>query len=168
MTDDNRTPTCPPNSSYFATLSECFEDTLTALPAFETAILLQRTCPGGIINTTEQLEALRFCTTISGSLIITINEPADFTSLHDIHFVTGWRGYMLPVSFMSHRAGALAIVNSSMTTMGVFFNLDMVSTEGGLYVIDGVGYAAVVSGSSADEIAISTHSPRQATRCWPM
>ena len=96
MAEEILIPTCPPNASYFVTLSYCYANSLAALPAFETAILQELTCSGGVINTTERLEALRFCTSINESLIITLNDPAaDFTSLHDIHFFSGWFNSML-------------------------------------------------------------------------
>ena len=46
----------------------------------------------------------------------------------------------------STHAQALAVVNSSMTTLGVFAHLNAISTSGGTYAVNSIAYAAVVTG----------------------
>ena len=86
-------PTCSSNATYFATLNECVPDTLLALPAFTSAILRQLSCAGGVISTAAQLESMRFCTHVTGSLVITIDVPADYSSLFNIAVIDGWCGH---------------------------------------------------------------------------
>ncbi len=44
---------------------------------------------GGSINTRKSLEALRFCTHVVSSLIISLSGPADFSALTDITTIEG-------------------------------------------------------------------------------
>ena len=82
-------PTCPPNSTYYSTIQECVDVSIASLLAFASAIQLQLPCAGGVISTAAQLESLRFCTSITGPLVITVSQPADYTSLHSIASIAG-------------------------------------------------------------------------------
>jgi hypothetical protein len=63
---------------------------IAALPDFQRAIQLQKICQGGTITTVGQLEALRFCTIINGSIYLEINHvDADFTALQDLEEIQG-------------------------------------------------------------------------------
>ena len=50
-------------------------------------------------------------------------------------------------------AGPLAVVNSSMDSLFRFAHLSSIGGDGGSYVVNGVGYAAVVTGLGVDAIA---------------
>ena len=82
-------PKCPPNATYFSTLQQCVSTSISSLPAFSVSIQLQLPCAGGAISTPAQLESLRFCTSITGSLVITVSQPADYSALHDIASIGG-------------------------------------------------------------------------------
>ena len=59
-------------------------------PVFITTLLVKKSCAGGTIATTQELEALRYCETINGRLTITVNDAsADFTSLRYISQIQG-------------------------------------------------------------------------------
>jgi hypothetical protein len=62
------------------------------MPTFLKAYQNINTCAGGIVSTTEHLEALRFCNIVQGSLTINVgDESADFNALHDISMIRGWK-----------------------------------------------------------------------------
>lgn len=47
-------------------------------------------CRGGLIATIADLEALRYCQAVNGSLSIQINDPAaDFSALYDVSVIQG-------------------------------------------------------------------------------
>ena len=81
---------CESGSTYFASIDECVPVSLSSLPAFVQSISSSRPCFGGIITTALQLEALRFCTVITSSLVIALSEElADYTALYDIATIQG-------------------------------------------------------------------------------
>ena len=89
------TTACDANSTYYSIINECMPQSLVSLPAFGSAITQTLSCPGGMVSTAAQLEALRYCYTITGSLTITVNEATDydFTALYDIAIIQGWKRF---------------------------------------------------------------------------
>ena len=60
------------------------------MPAFLASFTNTKTCSGGTVKTVDDLEALRYCATISGHLDIQVNDGnADFGSLHGIGAING-------------------------------------------------------------------------------
>lgn len=63
---------------------------LAATSAFLQALLVGHVCPGRVVRTLDDLEAIRTCNTINGSLTIAVSDPnADFTALYDIEVIKG-------------------------------------------------------------------------------
>jgi hypothetical protein len=63
---------------------------IAALPDFQFGIQINKQCPGRTVRTIDDLEAVRFCTVISGQLTIEINDAdADFTALLDLEYLQG-------------------------------------------------------------------------------
>ena len=57
---------------------------------FLDAILVSHVCAGRDVRTLDDLEAIRTCDTINGSLTIALNDAnADFTALYDIKVIQG-------------------------------------------------------------------------------
>jgi hypothetical protein len=51
---------------------------------------MERVCPGGSVETVDQLKQLRYCTIIRGSLVIHVNDKdADYSALWDIESIQG-------------------------------------------------------------------------------
>jgi hypothetical protein len=92
------TRTCSASQTYFATIDECIANSISSQPSFLEALLLTKRCPGGVIRTAEQLEGLRFCHVINGSLVLNLDSPStNFTSaLFDIETITGVRLLVMP------------------------------------------------------------------------
>ncbi len=81
---------CSQGATYFSQLDECVSAELTASLEFLQAFLLENICFGGSIQNLADLNALRFCTSIVGELLITLNEPsADFSAVFDINVIQG-------------------------------------------------------------------------------
>jgi hypothetical protein len=63
---------------------------IAELPDFQFAFQLYKVCPGRVVRTLDELEAVRFCTIINGSLVIEINDAtADFNLFSDIEEIRG-------------------------------------------------------------------------------
>ena len=82
-------PTCIGAASYFASINECVSVQIASTKTFVSALLQQRTCNGGLIQTQSDLERLRFCQVVTGNLIINASSVADFTALFDIQTIQG-------------------------------------------------------------------------------
>jgi hypothetical protein len=66
-------------------------------PLFLQVLTYSHVCSGRVVRTLDELEALRTCSVINGSLTIALNDAnADFTSLYDIRAIQGlaldWAG----------------------------------------------------------------------------
>ena len=82
---------CTTNQTYFSLIDECVDVIYAAMPAFLEALLVGHVCPGRVVRTLDDLEALRTCDTINGSLTIAVNDAnADFTALYDIEVIEGF------------------------------------------------------------------------------
>ena len=76
--------------AYFSDIHECVALNIAGMLAFLDALLTSRVCMGGVIRTLIELEALRYCNIIIGSLTIAVNAiTADYSSLYDIETITG-------------------------------------------------------------------------------
>jgi hypothetical protein len=82
--------TCNSNQTYFSLIDECVEVEIAVLPMFLDAILVSHVCAGRVVRTLDDLEAIRTCDVINGSLTIALNDAnADFTALYDIKVIQG-------------------------------------------------------------------------------
>ena len=119
--------------------------------AFLGAVLVQHVCPGRVVRTLDDLEALRTCGVINGSLTIVLNDTnADYTSLFDIETIQGLN-YLNPVDCLhDSTSGSLSIVGSSMTSLTTSFaNLEIIGASGATTMVDGKPYSLVITGSCA-------------------
>ena len=81
---------CGSDAKYFTTIDECIPLNIATMPAFLASFTKTKTCSGGAVKTVDDLEALRYCASISGHLDIQVNDGnADFGSLHDIGAIDG-------------------------------------------------------------------------------
>ena len=81
---------CSTGSVYFASINECVDAAVTVLPVFAASFSAGKTCAGGLVTSQSDLEALRFCTYITSSLTIAVDDPnADFSPLFDIASISG-------------------------------------------------------------------------------
>ena len=79
---DSRVKSSCSNSSekYVSSIDECIDGKIASLPAFLSALLVTRTCNSSTITSLQELEYLRLCDVINGTLevnIIDINEFSD-------------------------------------------------------------------------------------------
>ena len=59
-------------------------------PSFLKTLTDEHVCPGRVVRTLDDLEAVRTCDTINGSLTIALNDAnADFTALYDVETIRG-------------------------------------------------------------------------------
>ena len=91
MNSGTRIPlACPIGERYFSTIDECIPDAITLLPDFPRAFVLNKTCEGRLVASQSQLDSLRFCIIINGSLTLAVGDvSADFSALHDITAIEG-------------------------------------------------------------------------------
>ena len=81
---------CDSTSKYLDLIDECVPLSIAALSAFAAPFLAPKRCMGGVVAPALALEALRFCSVITGQLIITVDDTAaDFSALQDIRSVAG-------------------------------------------------------------------------------
>ena len=86
------TPTCAAGYHYFPTIDECLPLSLVAMPLFLSAITRIKVCNGSVVRTIGDLEGLRYCNQVNGSLLIYLNDSsADFKALYDIPSISGER-----------------------------------------------------------------------------
>ena len=139
---------CGDDAAYFDSIDECVPLSIAALPAFQAGIQLSKRCPGRVVRTVDDLEAVRFCTIVTGTLVLEVNDAdADFTALHDIDEIQGrcWCDDADDVA--SHvRAGALVVQNSSMSSLHFLGNLFAVGGSGETFAVDGRQYSVVIQG----------------------
>ena len=84
--------TCGSDTSYFSSIDECVPLSIAATPAFLQSITFKTPCNFGnvTVKTVDELEGLRFCGIISGSLSIAVNDlTADYSALYDIATIQG-------------------------------------------------------------------------------
>ena len=63
---------------------------MTASPSFSEELVRVKRCIGRLVSTAAQLEALRFCNVIDGSLIIAaMDVEVDFDALRSITAISG-------------------------------------------------------------------------------
>ncbi len=84
------TKTCQSGTSYFESIDECVPNAIASLSMFLSAFTRVVTCSGGIVRTQDDLERLRFCNVVQGSLVVHVEDlAADFTALYDISSIQG-------------------------------------------------------------------------------
>ena len=82
--------TCSNQSAYFSAIDECIPLTIASEPQFLNSFLAEIPCSGGTVLTADDVEGLRFCTSIMGGLDIAVADAvADFTAVHDIKKIGG-------------------------------------------------------------------------------
>ena len=65
-------------------------DVVLDSPSFSEELLRVKSCRGRVVGTAAQLETLRFCNVIEGSLTITVTDvEADFDALRGITAISG-------------------------------------------------------------------------------
>ena len=92
---------CGSGSTYFSILYECVPNTIVMLPVFVDSFDgATNVCPrSGPVRTLAELESLRFCDTINGSLVIEVDDAAaDYTVFRDIEVITGKLHFDLDLS----------------------------------------------------------------------
>jgi hypothetical protein len=68
----------------------CVNESIYTNPQFITALTTQKFCPGGLIDDSLELEALRNCEVITSSLTIAVVDvDADYTALFLIREIQG-------------------------------------------------------------------------------
>jgi hypothetical protein len=81
---------CPPGSGFFEILNECVPDDVVSNLVFAQAMQDRRVCPGGVVSTTSDLERLRFCDVVNGTLTIQVTaDDADYSALSNLEEITG-------------------------------------------------------------------------------
>ena len=80
---------CDSNATYYASIDTCVPLDIVALPLFLASFLAVKTCNGGTVATSDDVEALRYCRAISGGLTISVSGTADYTALYDIASISG-------------------------------------------------------------------------------
>jgi hypothetical protein len=153
---------CGDDAAYFDSIDECVPLSIAALPAFQAGIQLSKRCPGRVVRTVDDLEAVRFCTIVTGTLVLEVNDAgADFTALHDIDEIQGWccRHDDADVMVSDTRAGALVVQNSSMSSLRFLGNLYAVGGSSETYAVDGRQYSVVIQGLIAVSRCLSALTP---------
>ena len=60
------------------------------MPAFLQAFEIAHPCSGRTLHTAEDLNGLRYCSTVTGGLTVAVNDPhADFEVFRDVEIVMG-------------------------------------------------------------------------------
>ena len=157
---------CGANTTFFSSIYACVPNSIVSLATFLPSFLAGKQCAGQTVSTTTQLEGLRFCTAITGALTVTVDDAsADYSSLYNIATISGahWQHALLLV--VTCVAGPLAVVNSSIDSLLHFAHLSSIGGAGGSYVLNGVGYAAAVTGACVG-CGCQPDTSVQATVCW--
>jgi hypothetical protein len=83
---------CEEGSKYFQSIHECVAFDVAASVSFVKAFKMTKLCDGDrSIETLEELESLRYCNVIEGSLRIEVHdEDADFSAIEGIERIEGW------------------------------------------------------------------------------
>lgn len=83
--------TCAAGSNYFPAIDECVPLQLASTQAFLNAYSFVKTCAGGVVDSVDKLEGLRYCQVVTGSLTIAVSDVnADYSALYDIRQIQGW------------------------------------------------------------------------------
>ena len=83
---------CTGNATFFSSIYACVPSSIVSLPSFLPSFLAGKQCAGQTVSTTAQLEGLRFCTSVTGALTVTVDDAeADYSSLFDIATINGAR-----------------------------------------------------------------------------
>jgi hypothetical protein len=94
---------CASGWHFLRQLRECIPEHIFHTNAFSRAVRQERRCQGGLISTLPDLEALRYCDHIQGSLTITVDDvAADFTALHNIISIQGLLSLFASLIFTYH------------------------------------------------------------------
>ena len=82
---------CGLGASYFSSIDECVPLSIAAMPAFLQSITFLRACRGNVtVRTVDELEGLRYCDSVTGSLTISVSDlTADYSSLYDVDTIEG-------------------------------------------------------------------------------
>ena len=81
---------CAGNATFFSSIYACVPSSIVSLAAFLPSFLAGKQCAGLTVSTTAQLEGLRYCTSVTGGLTVTVSDvSADYSSLHDIGTISG-------------------------------------------------------------------------------
>ena len=137
---------CPSDFKYYASVDACIPLGAASSQFFLAAFTTRKTCAGGTIATTQDLEALRFCDIVTGGLTITESDrAADFTSLWYISEIRGM--FVCAVQAQAQMlTGPLVVMNSSMVTMEDFRFLGSIGSSSSHTHVNGNAYALVIDG----------------------
>ena len=82
---------CGSDASYFSSIDECIALSIAAVPAFLQSITFTKPCSGNVtVRTVDELEGLRYCGSLTGSLTIGVSDlTADYSALYDIATIQG-------------------------------------------------------------------------------
>ena len=82
---------CGSDASYFSSIDECIALSIAAVPAFLQSITYLRPCSGNVtVRTVDELEGLRYCGSLTGSLTIGVSDlTADYSALYDVETIQG-------------------------------------------------------------------------------
>jgi hypothetical protein len=140
---------CGSTARYFAELDECVPNTISeTLEFLNSLIAVVNVCNvDGPIVTAADVEALRYCEAIKGSLILSVTDPnADLTALTDLRVISGNRCYLKKrLRFISVSVGALVVQNSTLVSLDFFPSLYAINGDDH-YELDGHSYSLVVTG----------------------
>ena len=85
-------PDCATDARYYSSIDECIPLSIASSDGFLSSFgsSVNDCSPSGPIRNLADLEALRYCDTIVGSLVVEVNDPgADFSVFRDIEVITG-------------------------------------------------------------------------------
>ena len=83
---------CGSAGSYFSSIDECIPLSIAAMPVFIHSIIFKTPCNFGnvTVQTVDELERLRYCGVLDGSLTIAVSDlTADYSALYDIATIQG-------------------------------------------------------------------------------
>jgi hypothetical protein len=108
---------CGGTTLYVGSIHACVERSQLQATEFQNALLAKEVCPGGVFGSQGQLQRLRFCDEVSGSIeIVDMHETLDATVFWDIEAIAGL-GVRLKVRLVSSLlAGGFRLHNTSGVT----------------------------------------------------
>ena len=81
---------CDAGSNYFSKLDACIPIVIASKSEFLESFQISKVCFGAMVQSLRDLESLRYCSLILGTLEIIVDDAtADFTALWDITEITG-------------------------------------------------------------------------------
>ena len=86
-------PDCAGDARYYSSIDECIPLSIASSDGFLNSFgsSVNHCSPSGPIRNIADLEALRYCDTVVGSLVVEVNDPgADFSVFRDLQVITGF------------------------------------------------------------------------------